>query len=208
MLNVNDPNVFDIWRDRYDKMSDQEHFDFYNQIEGKYPDQAHYNLEALEKVIDRVKPTYVSEAGGWKGNAALHFLKQNKVSRWVNYELCQAAIDNQAKGLDKLSYRAIKIDRLDWFSELKVDHADLFLATHFIEHLSDAHFESLLDNLTHFPAVYFEAPITVQGENNWNGYFGTHILSYSWESIIKAMEWHGFTAEMVATNCYLFEGKK
>jgi hypothetical protein len=60
------------------------------------------------------------------------------------------------------------------------------LATHFIEHLSNSHFDLLVKYCHGVKYIYFEAPI-FDTTNNWLGYLGTHKLEYGWNKIIELM---------------------
>jgi len=45
-------NEFDDWRSKYDTMSSSEQVEYYNEIEGLYPEQAHYNYENVKIVLN------------------------------------------------------------------------------------------------------------------------------------------------------------
>lgn len=199
LITISEQN-WDKWRELYDQLSFHEHQLFYNILESLYPEQKHFDLEFAKRVFEEVKPKHVTEAGGWKGELANELFNSSGVWTWFIYELCDAAkakcITNEICYMDVFCF--------DWWN-YEIIPGDLFLATHFIEHLSDVHFESLASNLE-FPYVYFESPLSWEGQD-WKGYNGTHKLTYGWKKVIEVMSSNGFEVKMTNGTCYLFKKK-
>lgn len=174
---------FNEWRQRYDQMTFEQQQDYHDYLEGLYPDQAHYNLEAAKKVFDWLKPHSVIEAGTWKA-----------------YELCPAAIAKTVCNDERFAYQ--QITRFDWWNKQPLV-CDLFLATHFIEHLSFDHLQELIKAIS-AKHIYFEAPLTENGES-WDGFFGTHKLEVGWQKVAEVLAVKGYKRIDITSHCKLYE---
>jgi hypothetical protein len=199
-------NEFDAWRAGYNARTFAEEMAYHNELEAKYPSQAHYNEQAARLVFEMCRPVRVVEAGAWKADlAALILAAHPQMESWTAYEICTAAIEKTVCTDSRFKYGLITT--FDWFGQwLYFKYCDLFLATHFIEHLSDAHFVRLANALdtANVPYIYFEAPITDEG-NTWEGYPGTHILEMGWGHIEKLLSNYAMAA--IAPGCMLFTRK-
>ena len=175
--------TFNEWRENYTSLTLKEQVDYHNELESKYPNQAHYDLDFALKVFDIVNPKDVTEAGGWKGDLANVMLNRYNIESWKNIEICKNAIDNTNCKDARYSYFMPK--SFDWFDSKL--YKGLFLATHFIEHLSNEHFEQLAEYCAGVPLIYFESPLSNEGES-WDGYIGTHKLNYGWDKVNEIMK--------------------
>ena len=192
---------FNQWRKSYDSMTFEQQQDYHDYLEGLYPDQAHYDLEAARKVFDWLQPKSVIEAGTWKGNLAADILGRNPdIYTWKAYELCPAAMARTVCHDDRFKYQTF--NRFDWWNREPLV-CDLFLATHFIEHLSFAHFAEMARAIK-AKHIYFEAPLTDGGEN-WDGFFGTHKLEVGWNRVSEVMNLQGYKRIDITAQCKLFE---
>ena len=77
----------------------------------------------------------------------------------------------------------------------------MFIATHFIEHLSDQHLTELLQWADGIRAIYFESPISEHGQE-WDGYEGTHKLTYGWQKVRELLA--NYDCEDINDTCKLF----
>lgn len=202
-LNLDDPNIWNQWRELYYDLTHEENIQFGNDIEARYPGQQSYTLSNFDTVFGSpsLLPTRVLEIGGWKGELAQHCLSKYNISSWLNIDMCKAAVDKSV--CKDPRYTALFPDRFDWFAEKRVNDFDVCVSAHTIEHLSDRHLEQLIEHISGIPCVVFEAPIS-SGKNNWNGYQGTHILEHGWIDICAIMLVHGYRSHKLNDHCYLF----
>lgn len=198
--NQNNMMTFNEWREKYNDLTTDEQFEYYNYLETQYPDQAHFDLQFAVNVFNLVKPKVITEAGGWKGDLAVEMFKRFEIDKWSNIEICQNAIDNSKCKNSK--FFNVKPKDFNWFSSVKIE--GLFIATHFIEHLSNEDFNQLASALQKSEYVYFESPLTNEGET-WVDYFGTHKLYYGWNDIKKLFPLHDVILENQI--CKLFKLK-
>jgi hypothetical protein len=183
-------NEFDQWRENYDKLTLAQQIAYHNELEARYPEQNHFNYENVKEAFKGFQPDMpidVLEFGTWKGDLALKCFEDFNIDCWFGIEICEAAIvGTKCREVDY--YRP---SRFDWFNEPRVILADIIVATHFIEHLSNEHFEALAKHCKGVGVVHFEAPLTDEG-NEWNGFEGTHKLTYGWTKVIELMGAQGF----------------
>jgi hypothetical protein len=191
---------FNEWRNKYDTLTFEEQRLYHNHLEELYPEQAHYDLASAKIAFEHVKPLTVVEAGAWKANLAAIILNENAtIEQWQAIELSTNAINKTLCKDDRFSY--IDINRFDWWNEMQFEQ-DLFLATHFIEHLSGEHLTALI-NAINTKAVYFEAPITNAGEA-WNDFHGTHKLHFGWDIINSLFTIKGYNVVNITNHCKLY----
>jgi hypothetical protein len=127
-------------------------------------------------------------------------LKTNTIIKeWTGVEICTNAIEKTNCHNKYFTYRFVQ--NFDWWNWIYME-SDLFIATHFCEHLSADHFADLASALDS-KHVYFEIPISEGGEA-WNGYHGTHKLTLGWSHVIAIMAAHGYTHTDIAQHCKLF----
>jgi hypothetical protein len=194
--------TFDEWRSKYDGMSLAEQVEYHNQLEHLYPEQAHYNYGNVREALQLAVPSpKVLEFGCWKGDLAQRAIPEFNVKSWKGVEICDAAIKNTHCTRDEFSY--IVPDKFDWFDEQRTEEADIIIATHFIEHLSNNHFDKLAIYCKGVKVIYFEAPLTQDGQN-WEGYVGTHKLFYGWKDVTNVMSSVGFKVEKVLNDSIIF----
>jgi hypothetical protein len=193
--------TFNDWRQQYDSMTFEQQQDYHDHLEGLYPDQAHYDIEAAAHVMAWLKPLTVIEAGAWKGNLAQTILSVDPtIYSWEAYELCPAAVRKTVCKDVRFIYR--DFNRFDWWN-VKPIVCDLFLATHFIEHLSFAHLSEMVKAIS-AKHIYFEAPLTEMGEN-WSDFHGTHKLEVGWNRVAELLAEKGYKKIDITHHCKLFE---
>ena len=183
---------FDQWREKYDSMTIQEQVEYHNDLESRYPEQAHYHYENIKEVLEQLNNnSNVLEFGCWKADLAERALNEYpNIFSWVGIEICQSAIEKTRCLSSKFSYIIPK--DFNWFETTIINsNVDCIIATHFIEHLSNEHFNSLAKYCKGVKDVLFEAPL---GDDNqdWTGYLGTHKLNYGWNEVKRVMLENGF----------------
>ncbi len=203
-LDINDPNCWNKWRALYDELTDQEHMEFLNDSESRYPSQKSFTVENFDWLFSEQDPPYpkVLEIGPWKGELALQMMSKYNVGRWHGIDLCQAAID---KTLPMIGYTVINPYQFEWFNkDSLMSDFDICVSAHTIEHLSDEHLLQLLNYLKFIPKIMLEAPINMD-ENNWDNYVGTHILKMGWNQINEEMKRLGYSVEQLNAHCVYYE---
>lgn len=197
-------NEFDNWRSRYDSMTYDEQVAYHNSIEDRYPEQAHYNYPNVRaSIMEAGYSVDILEFGCWKADMAAEALTEfPAIKSWTGIEICQAAIE-KTRCKDK-RFEYIFPEMFDWFNVMDRPTCDLILATHFIEHLSNAHFEQLVTFCKGVPYIYFEAPLS-EGDQDWTGYIGTHKLGYGWMNVCRVMAQQGFGVHITMHQGILFK---
>ena len=166
-------------------MSLAEQVKYHNEIEKQYPEQAHFTYNNVKKVL--YSGASVLEFGTWKADLAQIAIPEFSLKSWQGIEICTNAIESTRCTYTQFSYINPKI--FDWWKE-ELPYTDIIIATHFIEHLSNEHFEELVKALKS-PLIYFEAPLTGEGDT-WVGYIGTHKLNYGWNKVTELMNQQGY----------------
>ena len=80
------------------------------------------------------------------------------------------------------------------------------MATHFIEHLKNHHFDALGKYCQGVEYILFEAPLSPDGES-WEGYHGTHKLNYGWNQVAEVMSKNGYDVSAHLHDALLFKAK-
>lgn len=201
-LDVNDPNVFDKWRALYYDLTLEEQEQFGRDMEEKYPHQQSYTLSNFEHLFNRFPGCHVLEIGGWKGELADTCLKKFDIKGWHNIDYCRAAVEKSI--CHPARYSAYCPSNFFWFKGDRSHMADIAIAAHVIEHLTDEDCFDLMRYLNGISRIMFEAPIAMNGETTWDGYIGTHILKMGWDKICDHMKSMGYSVEQINPHCFLF----
>ena len=199
-LDVNDPLVFDKWRELYHELTSEEQSAFYNALEVRFPHQQSFTLSNFQRFFNG-ESGHVLEVGGWKGELANHFVGNGLM--WTNIELCQNAIDKTVP--KHLNYMVVKPIEYNWFNMFK--HGGIyshFVSAHMIEHITDSQLQDMLNMIKGIKRVILEAPIS-NNENNWKGYFGTHILKMGWDQIDEIMKGYRYKVTVYNQHCHVYE---
>jgi len=184
------PDQFDLWRSNYRESSIADHAEFYRLIHSEYPDQKHYNLEAVLVFLGAVQERrfMVVELGGYDGALAKECLESTgRIQRWENFDICSPEIQQPSDP----RYVATKLDQQFW-EMLVLPHADAFVASHVIEHLDRPDFLALLDCIQNVPYVFLDSPLGDSVAVDWTGATAAHVLDLSWDQVARAMELRGF----------------
>lgn len=185
-------NEFDVWREKYDSMSLEEQVEYHNDLELRYPSQAHFTYPIVEEALNLIDSLNINvlEFGSWKADMAQRALTQfPNIKQWTGIEICKNAIEKTKCFDDRFDY--IFPSKFNWFEDERKIYADIIFATHFIEHLSNSHFEQLVKYVKGAKHVYFECPIT-DGGQTWLGDVSTHKLEYGWNDVIRLMGEQGY----------------
>jgi len=183
-------NEFDNWRSKYETMTLEEQVEYHNDIALRYPEQAHYVYPVVNEVLRLSNPKKVLEFGCWRADMAERGLNENpQIESWKGIEICTEAMSITRCINPKFSY--IFPTKFNWFEDKRIEDADVIFATHFIEHLSNPHFEQLVKYVSGVKWVYFECPITENGQT-WEGDISTHKLEYGWKDVIRLMGNEGY----------------
>ena len=198
--------TFDNWRNSYETMTLEQQIEFHNQIAKEYPEQAHYDYAAVSEVLDTFKPAHILEFGCWRGDMAQQALNQFEfIQSWTGLEICTEAMNMCKCTSDKFKY--VLPTKFNWFEDKRSYKADMILATHFIEHLSNEHFEQLTKYCKGVPFVYFECPITNVGQN-WEHDISTHKLEYGWKDVVELMQKQGYDVYKLHSRGITFQQSK
>lgn len=183
---------FDQWRKNYDTATMEDQIAAHDEIGSLYPDQAHFDLEKIKDVLLNKNIKRVVEAGPWKGDLAHAILSDpayDHIVSWIGIEICQYAKLHTVVSDGRFVY--YNPSRFDFWNEkaMSAIEGDIFIGTHFIEHLSDQHMMSLACVIQGYEHIYFEAPITLAGQS-WDGYEGTHMLTLGWDKVLQMFPFH------------------
>lgn len=191
---------FDLWRDRYGTMTDDERRAWDARCFRHYPEQAHGDLKAIQRFTQG--GGHVVEVGGWRGDHAAACLASNPaISSWTNIEFCREAAESPRTSDPR--YRVVVPPGFRWWNEGVVLTGDRLVLSHVIEHLSEADLRGLLRAAAAIPRVYAEAPLSLSGEN-WAGYLGTHILPIGWLEVENLFRDHGFGVDLHLPDARIF----
>lgn len=186
-------------------MSYADQVSFYNKIFTEYPDQKKFNLQAMNKFLDLLSGDIaVAELGGWNGELAANAIsKCPRITKWVNYEICESVIDKSVCKNDK--YRAIVMHDFVWNAG-EIEKGNTFVASHVIEHIKTRDLMLLLNKMKHVTHMYLEAPIGESAVNHdWSGYLGTHILEIGWAQIASILNGLGFSILLIDKDVRCFK---
>ena len=169
---------WDSWRAAYAGMTFADQVAFYEMCLELHPGQQSYDSAEAIGVLRKIRgwyerPLRVVELGGWDGRLGRDMLSTGLVGEWTNYDLVEPP-QAVAEG-----YAFVRL--VDWFWSGVVVDADLFVASHTIEHLSLPHLQLLAGCLT-TDWVHLQAPLERE-PRAWAGYPGSHILEVGWDGV-------------------------
>lgn len=183
---------WDHWRNAYDDFSYEDHLKYYNEIYNHFPEQNHCTISQADLFFrQHQEPIKVLEVGGWNGAVADYMLENFPyIKMWTNYEICQSSIINGK--IHDARYMSIVPKTFIWDMK-EILKADVFFASHALEHMKAKQVELLISRLTTVNRMYIEAPIPDSStDTSWLGYVGTHILEIGWEQLETMLQSFGF----------------
>jgi hypothetical protein len=177
---------WNAWRAAYPTSTYEQQQRFYSDVYRQHPEQRHFNKRAVRRAIEQVQPRTVVELGGWDGELAERMLERHPdIVEWINVEVCKEAAHISDTRHPRLS--SPYLSDFYWTSHW---HADLFVASHAIEHLTVQHLEKTIA-ATHARALYLDAPLEDAPES-WEDYHGSHILDVGWDGVDVLCERYGY----------------
>lgn len=130
----------------------------------------------------------VTELGPWEGDLAAFMLTAHPtISPWTGYDICSNAI---RAGCQHPRYRPTQLTKHPWDTNLQ--SADVFIASHVLEHISSNHLEQLVPQFGKYGRLYLDVPIPEIGATDWTGYSGSHILNQDWDWLHALLTNQGF----------------
>lgn len=191
---------WDAWRSRYDLMSFSDQQEFYDRVAREHPTQQHFSIDAFGDCLDQARPDVVVELGGWKGELAAATLNKSPITRWTNYEISRVAV--QETVCKDPRYVAVALPHYLWEYPVAIE-ADLFVASHVLEHLKVSHVLLLMSKVK-AAHVYVEAPLPRSGVPAWKGYFGSHVLEVGWDGLGDLMGQCGYRKRWYVKDSMMF----
>lgn len=178
---------FDVWRASYPTSTVAEQQAFYSQVWHEYPEQQHYDADTVVRLIELHGVRTVVELGGWDGGLAADMLDRfpSQLDRWLNVEICREAAESRGP-VDR--YEALCPD--EWFWNMGTWLADMFVASHTIEHLTPQQFAATIAAID-VQVVYLDAPLN-DSKQSWWGTPTTHINDMSWPGVDKVCATRGY----------------
>lgn len=145
------------------------HQELYEWIAANYPNQNYADYSLIDTFLYWCKPKTVTEMGGWDGAVAHHFLMGGGtgIECWENYEIADVP---QTCGHPFYVFHVED----KWLWEFPCIKGDAFIASHVLEHLTEAHLDKLISVL-HCPYAYVDVPLGQFG-TDWTGDQSTHVL--------------------------------
>lgn len=189
--------AFDKWRRDYDGLSYADMKAFYDLVEADHPLQQAYDAGTfarfLQGITANIGAITVLEIGGWKGELAqLMLQREPDIVTWHNLEICKRAVERSV--FESPKYKPVVPGDFVW--TLSLPDAQVFVASHFIEHIRLWELSALFDNLNGVQFIGLQSPLQPVGID-WTGYHGSHILGVGWIGVSACLSAHGFT-EMLA----------
>ena len=194
---------FNNWRKNYEHMSLEDQVNFHNIIEKTFPKQQHFVVENIREIIALLnhKPK-ILEFGCWKGELANIILSEFDIDSWNCIEICTAAIEKCS--CKQQNFKYCTQTKFNWFIDDRDIDADIVIATHFIEHLSDNDFDLLIRYSKGIRFIYFESPLSEESRS-WHNDFSTHKLTYGWKKVRDTMYSNGYKSLRKFKTAELFE---
>lgn len=184
--------VFNEWRAGYAEKTCAEHSALYDAAYKRDPAHASFAGRGVRVFLNQAGGCpVVAELGGRNGALAKVALDSTpSVKRWINYEICGAAIVGSVTQDPR--YEPRLMTDFGWWKQEPVE-GDILIASHVIEHLSDEDFQSFVASLpANIRGVHVQSPLPMRGPMNWRGFAGAHILSFGWLEVDREFAAHGF----------------
>lgn len=177
---------WDAWRLAYDSLSFAEQQHFYQLVAEYHPEQNSFQVQVVYDAFDKIAGSdlRVVEMGGWDGLLAALMLGRGDVASWVNYDLVQIQQRCAHPGYE---YRVLE----GYLWDQGPISADVFLASHTIEHITGAQLEQLVAQLD-VAYVYLESPLPLDRRRSWLGYPGSHIMELTWNEVEALLARYGY----------------
>ncbi len=180
---------WDHWRSTYGTRTLAEVAAFYDRVAVAHPEQQQWKAHAAFTVSALADATSVVELGPWRGELAAHALERvPSIGLWVGFDVCPWAVENTR--CTHPAYRPVTLTDRPWTIDLPA--ADVFVASHVIEHLSWEHTQALAAQFGKYGRLVVDVPVPESEPSDWQGYRGSHMLDASWADVDELLERHGF----------------
>ncbi len=196
---------FNLWREYYSRLTFEQHKDIINHwysgpvsIRRSIHRSAHasffiWAFKQLAKVGVDLSETRVAELGPADGWLAHNCMSKIKFRSWVGYDISRVMVEGTLPEAKNLGFVNIELDKQFW--ESNVEGFDVFVSAHTIEHLSNNHFEELLNFLSPRTGVLIlEIYINRDTRVDWENYIGSHILTFNGNDIDTMIKDRGFVS--------------
>lgn len=178
---------WDAWRAGYDTATVGFQREFYDAVFVAHPHQHRFDAKTLGGLLDYIgRDVTVVELGGWTGDfAAAMLAARAEITWWENHEISPAALAASVCS----DPRYVPVAAIDWY--WTVTHtADVFVASHVLEHLTLRDVRQVLD-ASDVGFAFVQAPLGDSGRS-WRGYAGSHILEVGWAGLEDELSVRGF----------------
>lgn len=180
---------WDRWRSTYGSRSLAEEAAFYDRVAAKHPEQQQWRQHADFTVAALEGATSVVELGPWRGELAAHAIEHvPTIGSWVGFDVCPWAVENTR--CDHPAYQPVALTDWPWDTDLPA--ADVFVASHVLEHLSWEHLQALAAQFPKYGRLILDIPIPETVPRDWQGYRGSHMLDVSWADVAVLLVGQGF----------------
>lgn len=178
---------WDGWRATYDTWGLEQQQAFYDRVFVNCRAQARFDALTFHRFLDYIdRDVAVVELGGWDGEFAATMLHSHpEIVWWENHEISRAAVEGSV--CHDSRFRPVALDGWYWDSR---HVADVFVASHVLEHLKWRDVVQVLDATT-VRYAYLQVPLAEQ-PTCWNGYRGSHILEAGWADLTDELAGRGF----------------
>jgi hypothetical protein len=182
-------------------MSAFDHASFYRELHADHPNQNYFDFGSMKTFLDGIPGDLaVIELGGYDGElAALCLDKYPRISKWDNYDL-------DPKGESKRGrYTAFQLEKQLW-EEADILDADVFVASHTIEHLSEPDVRKLLSCASSVPYLFLDAPLEERMQQTWDGCTCAHKLHLTWPELEEMVCGFGYSVQRLSNTARGFRG--
>lgn len=180
---------FDQWRTTYGTRTLAEESAFYDKVAVEHPEQQQWKSRASFTVAALEGATSVVELGPWRGELAASVLRRvPTIDSWAGFDVCRWAVENTR--CTHTAYEPVTLTDWPWATDLP--SADVFVASHVLEHLSWEHVQLLAEQFGKYARLVLDIPIPDDSPRDWQGYNGSHMLEVSWSEVDALLVDQGF----------------
>lgn len=163
----------------------------------KYPEQSYFDSMFFLSCIEKVKHELgrnpkIVELGGYDGKLAYEILKKHSGINWLNIEIIRHDVNvvPELKNYDYTEHVLFNAKQV-YDEKLDLSGFDVFISSDTIEHLSNNELIKLYNYLVETNIKYLMLKINVyQNGQSWEGYGGTHLLTFGVNQLKKIFKEH------------------
>ncbi len=188
---------FNLWREYYDELTFSQHKDITDYWNNRpflersaHPSFFIWAFRQLAKTGMDLSEVRIVELGSADGWLAYKCMSKLKFKSWVGYDISSRMVGKTLPEAKEPGFVNTELDAQFWDSA--VGEFDIFVCSHTIEHVSNNHFEELLDFVSpRAEALILE--IYIKGNRaDWEGYMGSHIMTFGRTDIDRMIKNRGF----------------